>query len=62
VATPDARARRTAIALVVLVALLFVVEVVALATGQLVVAVACAALFIVAWFVLRRAQRGRAPN
>jgi hypothetical protein len=53
----DARRRRLGIALIALVAALFVVELIALAVGNLVIAAACAAVFIVGWFVLRAQMR-----
>jgi hypothetical protein len=51
--------RRVAIALVALVLALFIVECVALALGAIVLAVACAAVFVVAWFCLRSWSRRR---
>jgi len=51
--------RRTGIVLIVVLALLFVVELVALATGQLVVAVVCAGLFTAAWFAMRSYTKRR---
>jgi hypothetical protein len=57
--TPPAPRRSTGILLAALVLLLFVVELVALATGRLTLAAACGALLVGAWFVLRSWQRGR---
>ena len=51
------RARRLAIAALVLVGLLFVVELVALALGRLEIAIAVAAVFTAAWLVLRSRRR-----
>jgi hypothetical protein len=45
--------KRWAIATLVVTAVLIVVEFVALATGQIVVASACAVVFVVGWFVVR---------
>ncbi len=53
--------QRLAIASLVVAAVLVVVEFVALAVGQLVIASACAAVFVVGWFVVR-AVFGRPPN
>jgi Flp pilus assembly protein TadB len=53
--------RRLAIVAIVVVVLLFAVELVALALGALELAVGCAVVLTIAWFVLRshrrRAQR-----
>jgi multidrug transporter EmrE-like cation transporter len=49
--------RRLAILGVVIVVLLFAVELVALALGALEVAVACAVLLTIGWFVLRSHRR-----
>jgi hypothetical protein len=53
----DARRRRIGIALIALVAALFIVELIALATGAIVVALVCAAALTVGWFVFRSATR-----
>ena len=45
--------RRTGLVLVAAVVILFVIELVALAFGLIVLAVACAAAFTLGWFVLR---------
>ncbi len=45
--------QRWAIATLVVTAILIVVEFAALATGQIVVASACAVVFVVGWFVVR---------
>lgn len=55
----DPRSRRVALALLVLVACLFVVELVALALGNGVLAGICAALFVLAWFPFRSWQKRR---
>jgi membrane protease YdiL (CAAX protease family) len=51
------RERRLAIAALVLIALLFVVEMVALALGRLEIALAVAAIFTLGWLVLRSRRR-----
>jgi hypothetical protein len=51
------RRRTIGILLAGLVLLLFVVEIVALATGQLTLAAVCGALLIGGWFLLRSWQR-----
>jgi hypothetical protein len=53
------RQRRIGLVLLVLVVALFVVELVALVLGLFVLAVACAAVFTVAWFVMRSMLRDR---
>lgn len=55
----ELRRRRLGIALIALVAALFVVELIALATGQILVALVCAALLTVSWFAFRSAVRRR---
>jgi hypothetical protein len=49
--------RRLAIAAIAVVVLLFTVELVALALGALEVALACAVVLTIAWFVLRSRRR-----
>lgn len=58
-ADEEARRRRLAIALVVLVLLLFIGQMVALALGSLEVAAIIFGVFVIGWFVLRSYLRGR---
>jgi hypothetical protein len=51
------RERRLAIAALVLIGLLFVVEMVALALGRLEIALAVAAIFTAGWLLLRSRRR-----
>ena len=53
----ELRRRRIGIATIVLVAALFVLELVALATGAIVLALVCAAVLTVGWFVFRSVMR-----
>jgi hypothetical protein len=51
--------RRTAMALLVGVVVLFIVQFVALITGAFVVSAVCVVVFILGWFAIRRfAQKG----
>jgi hypothetical protein len=50
---PTTRRRRIGIAALVATVLVFIIELVALALGQLEVAAACFAVFVVGWFALR---------
>jgi Flp pilus assembly protein TadB len=57
---PDpARRRRIGIALIALVAIVFVVQIAALALGKTVLSAVCFALLILGWFVLRSYVRRR---
>lgn len=57
-ATPeDRRRRRIAILVIGAVALLFAIQLVALALGNALLAGATAGIFLVGWFVLRSYQR-----
>jgi hypothetical protein len=53
----ELRRKRVGIALIALVAALFIVELVALATGAILVALVCAAALTVGWFLFRGAMR-----
>ncbi|MDX6554207.1 MAG: hypothetical protein QOD86_402 [Miltoncostaeaceae bacterium] len=53
------RRRRLGIALIVLVAIVFVVQVLALVLGKALLSGVCAVLLIVGWFVLRSFIRRR---
>jgi hypothetical protein len=53
----ELRRRRIGIALIALVAALFVLELIALVTGAIVLAVVCAAVLTVGWFVVRGFMR-----
>lgn len=54
-----ARRRRIAIAAIAGVAVLFTVELIALATGNLELAAACFVAFVALWFVLRALTKRR---
>ena len=53
------RRRRLGIALIALVAIVFVVQITALALGQTVLSAVCAVLLILSWFVFRSFVRRR---
>jgi hypothetical protein len=53
---------RLGIAAIVAVVVLFAIELVALATGQALVASLVAVVFVVGWFVLRRVLRNASPR
>ena len=55
----ELRRRRIGIALITLVAALFALELIALATGALVLALVCAGALTVSWFVFRSYARRR---
>lgn len=51
--TEDSSRRRLALIALIGIAALFIVECVAVASGQIVLASVCAAVFLVTWFVVR---------
>ena len=53
------RRRRLGIVLIIVVAIVFVVQIAALALGQTVLSAVCAVLLILAWFVFRSFARRR---
>jgi hypothetical protein len=53
------RRRRLGIAMIALVAIVFVVQITALALGQTVLSAVCAVLLILSWFVFRSFVRRR---
>jgi len=53
----ELRRRRIGIAMITLVVALFVLELIALATGAIVLALVCAAVLTVGWFVFRSFMR-----
>lgn len=58
VTTPRRMSPRVGIALAAVAVLVFLVQIVALALGRLDIALACAGVYVIAWFVMRSWSRG----